>query len=381
MTDATADPLHYSPDVETIQDDEAEAQNELVEQILKISRQTYHDEDEALRAVHAKSHGIVKGKMTVFADLPLQFRQGLFAHPGEYQAIMRFSTAPGDLLPDNVSTPRGLAVRLLGVEGPRLSGAEESTTQDFVLATGKAFSVKDAKHFAANLKALASTTDKGEGLKVVLSSLLRAAEGALETVGGESATLKTLGGYPETHILGECFFSQVPFRFGDYIAKIGIFPVSRELVELIGAPLDLGSGFDALRQAVRGFFQESGGTWELRVQLCTNLEDMPVEDAAAVWDEDKSPYVAVARLEVPPQESWSDDLREEVDKGMAFSPWQGLAAHRPLGSINRARREAYPSSADFRLERNGCPVAEPHPVSGRTANRAATVSPLPGRNM
>jgi hypothetical protein len=362
MVNPPADPLRYAPSVEEIQADEAKTQQELVEQLSKISHRTYSDEHEALRAVHAKSHGIVKGKVTVLADLSAVLRQGLFAAPGEYPAVLRFSTTPGDLLPDSVSTPRGLAIKLMGVPGARLPGSEAATTQDFVLATGKAFSAKDAKHFAANLKLLASTTDKAEGLKVVLSSVLRATEGALETVGGESATLKSLGGYPETHILGESFFSQVPIRFGDHIAKIGVFPVSRELTGLTDAPLDLNKEFDALREAVRGFFQGSGGTWEIRAQLCTNLKDMPVEDATAVWDEDKSPYVTVARLDVPPQESWSDAMRESVDKAMAFSPWNGLAAHQPLGSIMRARRQTYPPSARFRLERNGCPFAEPRQV-------------------
>ena len=44
---------------------------------------------------------------------------------------------------------------------------------------------------------------------------------------------------------------------------------------------------------------------------------------------------------------------------MSFSPWHGLAAHRPLGSVTRARRMAYPVSAGFRVERNGCPIHEP----------------------
>jgi hypothetical protein len=64
----------------------------------------------------------------------------------------------------------------------------------------------------------------------------------------------------------------------------------------------------------------------LRVQLCINLEEMPVEDASNAWDEAKSAYVTVARLNVPEQESWSETLRQAVDDGMAFSPWNGLAA-------------------------------------------------------
>ncbi len=68
-------------------------------------------------------------------------------------------------------------------------------------------------------------------------------------------------------------------------------------------------------------------------------------------------HLTVARLDVPKQESWSEMLRQAVDDGMAFSPWNGLAAHQPVGSIIRARRRAYPASANFRLEKKGCPFS------------------------
>jgi hypothetical protein len=60
---------------------------------------------------------------------------------------------------------------------------------------------------------------------------------------------------------------------------------------------------------------------------------------------------------MPPQESWSDEAVAQVDKAMAFDPWNGLAAHQPLGAINRARKIVYPASAGFRLTSNGCPFA------------------------
>jgi hypothetical protein len=347
-------PLRYDASVEVPEKDEAKTQAELIEQLLKISKTTRADEKEALRSVHAKSHGLLGATITIPANLPPQLAQGLFAKSGKHDAVMRFSTSPGDLLPDSVSTPRGLALRILDVEGAALPDSHPGV-QDFLLVTGKAFSAPDAKHFAANLKLLAATTDKAEGLKIALSAALRTAEGALETVGGESATLKTLGGYPETHILGESFFSQVPIRFGDYIAKIGVVPVSPELTALTDLPLNLNDEFDALRQAVRSFFAAHGGVWEIRAQLCTNLKDMPVEDASKPWPEDDSPYVTVARIEAAAQESYADAQVAAIDKGAAFSPWNGLEAHRPLGSINRVRKAVYDTLAKARLSANGCP--------------------------
>jgi hypothetical protein len=169
--------------------------------------------------------------------------------------------------------------------------------------------------------------------------------------------LKALGGYPETHILGESFFTQVPIRYGDYVAKLGVFPASRELVELIDAPLNLNRNPDSLREAVTEFFANKGAAWDVRVQLCTDLETMPIEDAAKVWPEDKSPYRTVARIVAKPQSAWSDERYKAIDTAMSFSPWHALAAHRPMGGIMRARKSIYERSVEFRGSRNGCPVS------------------------
>jgi hypothetical protein len=44
---------------------------------------------------------------------------------------------------------------------------------------------------------------------------------------------------------------------------------------------------------------------------------------------------------------------------LAFSTWHGLAAHQPLGAVNRARKSAYQMSSEFGGARNGCPMHEP----------------------
>ncbi len=203
MTNAPSMPLRYTPSVEKPDADEPKVLAELIETLLKISKTTYEDGGHALRAVHAKPHGLLRGTLTVSDDLPAVLAQGVFANPGQYPLAMRFSTSPGDILPDSVSTPRGLALKLVGVEGERLPGSEGDNTQDFLLVTGKEFPVANAKQFLGNLKLLAGTTDKAEGLKVALSAALRFTESAVEALGGESAKLKSLGGYPETHILGK----------------------------------------------------------------------------------------------------------------------------------------------------------------------------------
>lgn len=358
-------PVRYTPSVEVREPGESETEQALTDTLLSISKTTLKDEHEALRAVHAKSHGLVKGRFVVSSNLPPEYAQGLFAKPAAYDAVLRLSATPGDLLPDGISTPHGAAIKVAGVEGEQLPGGE-GDTQDFLMANGKAFNAPTAKNFLGTLKTLAATTDTAEGLKVSLSHALRAVEGGLETIGLQSATLTALGGHPATHILSEEFFSQTAYRYGDYIAKFALVPATEAQNSLKATMIDLDSEFDAQRQAVRSFLAVTPAVWDFRVQLCTDLEAMPVEKPDVAWPEDQNPYVTVARLEVAPQESYTDEMVAAVDKAASFSPWHGLEAHRPLGAINRVRKAVYEASAGFRLNHNGCPFHSNHPDIHRT---------------
>ncbi|ESQ78719.1 catalase family protein [Asticcacaulis sp. YBE204] len=347
-------PVPYSADLEQIEDDEAEVARDLVDTLLKISKKTHEDSGHGWRSVHAKSHALVTGKLEVPGNAP-DLAQGLFAQPATYDVVLRFSTTPGDVLPDSVSTPRGLAIKVLGLDG--------GATQDFVMVNGPTFQAPNAKAFLANLKLLAATTDKAEGAKVAASAVLRATEGALEAMGGKSTMLRALGGEPPHHPLGETYFAQVPIRYGDYVAKFRVVPVAPELTARKGEKIDITHDPLALRKAMIAHFADQGGTWEIQVQLCTDLETMPIEKANAVWPEDESPFVTVATLVVPPQVAWSDKTSQAMDDKLSFSPWHHIEAHRPLGQIMRLRRPAYEASSRFRRSENDQPLAEPTDVS------------------
>lgn len=351
-------PIPYTADVEHIDDDEAKVTQDLVDSLLGISKKTLADTHQHLRSVHAKSHALLTGKLNVLPNTP-EYAQGLFAEPGTFDVILRFSTTPGDLLPDSVSTPRGLAIKVLDVASPEEPGIDGSTAQDFVMVNGPKFQAPNAKVFLANLKLLAATTDKIEGVKVAASAALQATEKAIEAVGGASSTLRSLGGEPATHPLGETFFAQVPMRYGNYMAKISVVPVAPELTALKGHHIDIGDDPIALRKAMLSYFAFNGGVWEVRAQLCTDLDKMPIEDADAVWKEDESPYVTVARIMVPAQEAWTNEKSVDIDDNMSFSPWHCLEAHQPLGSVMRVRKAAYEASQKFRRAQGESDVVEP----------------------
>ncbi len=354
----SASPVRFTSAVEHIQSDEQDVIAKLNETFDTILETTSKDGGHAVRSVHAKAHAILQGTLTVAEGLAPELAQGLFAVAGEHKVYMRLSTNAGDILTDAISLPRGLALKVLDVKGERLPDAD-GTTQDFVMVNGPVFQAKTADKFLGSLKLLAKTTDVAEGGKAALSSVMRGVNTALETVGMQSTTVQSLGGAPSIDPLGETYYSVTPFRYGDHIAKFSIKPVSTSLVELTGREIDASHNPDAIRDTVRAEMATVDGEWEFRVQLCRDLDKQPVEDPTVEWKEADAPFQKVGTIRVRPQDSWDPAQVQAVNEAMRFGIWTGLAAHQPLGNINRARNAPYKHSAGYRARFNRCPIHEP----------------------
>ncbi len=352
--------VHYSADVEQPDADEQQTIEKIIAAMGKGGEQTRARLGHSVRTSHAKAHGLVQGELRVLQDLPLYLRQGLFASPRIYPVIARLAHVPGDLDDDRkVSGPRGLSIKVLEVEGEKLPGHSGQTTQDFVLDTGKVFNAIGAKTFLAQISGVEQLAPK---LPQVVKGVVTAASLATNTVlGGSSAALDFFG-HPFLHPMSEPYYSQVPIRYGDYIAKIGAFPDTAAMQALVHEKFEP-EDYDGLRTATVAFFRAHAAEFVVSVQLCTNLETMPIENANKEWPEEESPYVPVARLVLPAQEAWTPARQSFVDEGLIFCPSHSLAAHRPLGSIMRARMQAYEALGKVRRESNGCPFLEPRSIS------------------
>jgi len=351
-------PVRYSTDLEEVQPDEAEVVEKLNRDFDKIMRTTAEDYGHAVRSVHAKGHAILKGEVTIPADLAPELAQGLFATPGSYPVLLRVSTNAGDILTDKISLPRGLAMKVLGVEGERLPDAE-GDTQDFIFNNGTVFVAKTAKQFEGNVKMLAATTDVAEGGKSVFSKVLRGVNTALEAVGIESPTVVTMGGEPNSHPLGQTYNGLTPYRWGDYVAKYRVVPAAALMRQLENATIDASEDDDAIRHTMQADMRGIDAEWDFQVQLLRDTEKQPVEDPGVEWPEEVSPWITVATVRAAAQDSWDDAMVRKVNEETRFSIWTGLEAHRPMGNINRARRETYRKSAEFRAGFNRCPIHEP----------------------
>lgn len=76
-------------------------------------------------------------------------------------------------------------------------------------------------------------------------------------------------------------------------------------------------------------------------------------------DAARHPFIDAATITIPPQDFETDE-RRALCESLTFSPWHGLAEHRPLGGINRLRRPVYDASGRHRLGAKwmgGCPMS------------------------
>ena len=321
----------------------------------------------AIRDAHAKSCGILHGELTVHPDLPANLRQGMFAEPGRtYPVIARISTTSGAIRSDQVRGVRGLGIKVLGVTGGSGVRAHETfgdSNQDFVFVTEPAFPFRDAAHYAGagmkTAKTLARVPDAG---MVTVNTLLRTVRRVVKLTGRDLPRKIGVFADPNYHVLGQPFYTAAPIRFGKYVAKLSVAPSSKSVTELTGQAISA-RGPDALTDAVVAFFASNSAEYVVSAQLCTNIDDMPLEDATVEWSTDASPYVPIATISYPRQAGQSPELQNFGDDALTFNSWRSIDEHRPLGSINRLKLRVYEASSEFRHSTNKVDRVEPTDLS------------------
>ena len=180
-----------------------------------------------------------------------------------------------------------------------------------------------------------------------------------------SESLTPTGAYqtPPASPLDNQYFSGAPFLFGDdCAAKFSAKPVAPPVAV---DPRDVADS-RYLRTALRKRLAAPDGgniVFKFQVQIRTAKQlaniDLDIEDATFEWPQDEFPFVDVATITIPPQD-FETAARRALCESLTFSPWHGLAEHRPLGGINRLRRPVYEASGRHRLGAKGtggCPMS------------------------
>jgi len=280
------------------------------------------------RGEHPKQHAGLWATFRVADDIPESMRVGLFATPGSYTAIVRFSNGRGQ--DDTKPEVHAMAVKVLVPDGsgpPRM--------QDFIVADHSVFFAKNVQHVFEFLAA----TVKGTPIPQL------AANGYPKVVGFSSVATKSL--------LDMTYWSQTPYKLGEGAVKYVVTPsasTERATIPLTSSP-------DCLRDALieQLALQKSGAQFDLSVNPQTDAEAMPIEDPTVEWT---SAPVRVGTISIHPQKCDAQEQMAFVEN-LSWNPWNALPEHGPLGGINRARKLVYEDSAALRHKTTGVSPISP----------------------
>ena len=285
----------------------------------------------ALRGLHAKGNAGLEAELTVLPDLPEQLRVGLFAAPATYRSYVRFSNGSGLIQDDKKGDIRGVALKVVGVDGKKIiPGMEDAKTQDFLLIRSPATPFRNADDFVGFVLA-------AESRALLLPRAVK-----LFGFGGTLRLLRRLAqglGAPTMSLATTRYYSALPIRYGAFAAKYALRPH--------GAATPAGDAkkgsADHLGEELAAALRQGPVTYDFQVQLYTDEARTPIEDASVEWREEDSPFATVARLTLLKQDISSARGRRvaELVEGFSFDPWHALTELRPIGNMMRARNSAY----------------------------------------
>lgn len=297
--------------------DEAQALQELREILTKDQ---HFKPGKWRRGQHPTHQGCVKATFNIVDGLPENMRGGIFSNPVTYQAIIRFSNGQTD--DDRKNDVHGMAIKLLGVSGPKILD-DEKFTQDFILADNTVFFAKSVQHMLEFVKA----RDAG----IPIPEIAR--------------THPRLIGFvqpPPSSPLENRYWSQTPYLLGNCAVKYSAMPALENR-----SGRTVGDTAYFLRDAMKEWLLGKSASFDFMAQLQTDADLMDVEDPTVEWDEQMSRPIKVATITIPPQ-TFDSPGQMAFCEALSYTPWHSLPEHRPLGGINRARKFIYEDSSTLR---------------------------------
>jgi len=312
----------------------------------ELEHQYVEPKERVLRDTHPKSNGCVHGTFSANSDIAEEFKFGVFSGESDYPVWIRFSNSVEERTSDRNEDFRGFGIKLFNVAGTRLPvPGDEQHTQDFLFLGHDAFFAKDAEQFFDFFEATFSG-NRNSYLVTHPLSLWNIFRGA-QNFGNQ---------------LDMDWFSVAPYRLGE-ISDQGFANTTvkykLQACESTGRKYNSDSdGDDYLREVMTQQLQNGEGCFDFYLQKQLDAKKQLMEDARYAWKEDNTPFIKVARITIPAQGLGSPE-QQEYCENLSFNPWHGLETHKPLGSINRARRDVMKAISDFRLKTNGIERQEP----------------------
>ena len=363
--------IKYTPDIEAVDPGFAENLQIVIGRTEQYIAQSVTAEGtgHAVRDAHAKGYGLVRGEVEILDQLPAEYAQGIYATSGKHDALIRFSNGSPHAGADaRLGGATGLALKIFGIAGPTLLEDEPDTgTFDYANINAPVFFCNTVEHYLfvqqLFVEAPAYFAQGTVGLHRFYTDYLTG-KGTLDQDHWAwdelLAFLRVLQSRP-VNLLLSTYWTMGAVRHGDYIAKVRFAPVSAFADKVVQRDLALASAAEVYRPALIAELKDRPYEFDIQVQLCADLAQMPVEDVTVEWPEQLSPFVTVAKLRLP-QQDISDDTNLEKMDALSFTPWRVRAEHAPLGNIMRVRKEVYRHSSILRHRLNQQERSEPSTV-------------------
>ncbi|HEX6242248.1 MAG TPA: Dyp-type peroxidase, partial [Polyangiales bacterium] len=301
--------------LEQVPDDEQLHIDNLIANVRTMLKRQYVGK-QTLRDAHPKMHGLVSARLEISQTLPPELRTPLFEPGKHYAAWVRLSNQNHVPAPDTRPDTCGLALKLQGVKAVKLLDGEEGDEHhDFIFLSTPRFVTRDVAGFDELLNALVNKQ---------LSSKLK----SLPAFYSHWRSLQQ-----HTSPLEITYFSVVPSLVGKVAVKLRLEPMDETRMSL-----HTGLGRNYLRERLEQQLAEKDHCFQLSVQRYRDQRSTPIEDPTVVWPTE---YEPVAVLRIVKQQGFNTDEQREQGENMAFNPFRCLPEHRPLGGINRARRQVY----------------------------------------
>jgi len=325
----------------------------LVDDVQKESGMTYR------RDAHAKAHGCVTATFTVRDDLPEALHTGVFVPGREYKAWIRFSNGNAAPQPDDTKDARGMAIKLMGVEGEKLlpspPGAPPLETQDFLMINHPVFFNRDVAEYEGFIRYQADGSQFGYFFRdanpmdwqlrelVIGSRLLGRISSPLQTQ-YHSMTAYALGVDADSTTAPPAYRHAMKYSARSCTAKL---PGKADRKEP-----------HYLRRVLAKHLDRQEACFDFLVQVQDPDKNMPIEDPTVKWKTSDAPFQEVASIRIPVQD-FDTPERNRFCEDLSFTPWHGHVDHRPLGGLNRIRKAVYEEIAVYRHARNKRPFTEP----------------------
>jgi hypothetical protein len=290
---------------------------------------------ELTRAWHLKSHGCLKGKLTVDAALPADKRVGVFASQAPRDVWMRITNINQPA--DDVVDLRGLAIKVLRVEGAKKM-PDKFDGQDFLMNDTKV-------HFVNSPDEVMRASEITDGSP---KNLLK--DGVLlfhmATGGKKQLTM------PHT-LLAHEYHSRAPFKFGSkYIIRYFVktcAPTADEGRIAANTPSK-----DRLTVDFHTRAKADGVCLDFMAQFRSAENSKAwLDDLVTPWNDTA---VKLARIEFAPQDPKDN---EGTCKDLSYDPLHTIAAHEGVGVMNKGREWIYRASREAsgkrrQIERYAC---------------------------